>query len=173
MSYQKGWKIHSFIHGHRVWFHFLTFTRAPSCAPSGSHSAPCIRVFATFDRVRASAQVCTSAMDPALSEPLERGTHTMIHIIFIYLYNIPLAKKEQRTISSSQYFDLVTSLPQGGLSFIILYPWIQRDRLKTNSSEMKFCLKLNDSSIYLYIYIYYNTHFSWILILLYILVLLN
>ncbi|KAK7488680.1 hypothetical protein BaRGS_00020133 [Batillaria attramentaria] len=48
VSYQKGWKIHNFIHGHRVWTHFLTFTSA--------RSAPCIKVYATFDRVSASAQ---------------------------------------------------------------------------------------------------------------------
>ncbi|KAL8565137.1 hypothetical protein ACOMHN_003924 [Nucella lapillus] len=68
VSYQKGWKIHSFIHGHRVWFHYLTFSRAShgghtsssssAAASSSSHvsSAPCIKVFATFDRIRASAQ---------------------------------------------------------------------------------------------------------------------
>ncbi|KAK7103106.1 uncharacterized protein [Littorina saxatilis] len=63
VSYQKGWKIHSFVHGHRVWFHFLTFTRVPSSNHNGGHmstsgasSAPCIKVFASFNRVRASSQ---------------------------------------------------------------------------------------------------------------------
>ncbi|XP_076442058.1 uncharacterized protein LOC143281040 [Babylonia areolata] len=61
VSYQKGWKIHSFIHGHRVWFHFLTFSRASHSTQSlasnnGASSAPCIKVFATFDRIRASTQ---------------------------------------------------------------------------------------------------------------------
>lgn len=49
VGYQKGWKINSFIHGHRVWFHFLTFTQSPT--------APCIKVYAAFDKINASAQV--------------------------------------------------------------------------------------------------------------------
>ena len=91
VSYQKGWKIHSYMHGHRVWFHFLTFTRAPSGtaggAHSGAHSAPCIRVFATFDRVRASSQVCTatlwchwpSSLSASLATYMYTWTHTCMH----------------------------------------------------------------------------------------------
>ncbi|KAH9512463.1 hypothetical protein Btru_038475 [Bulinus truncatus] len=48
ISCQKGWKIDSFSHGHRIWFNFLTFPH--------NLNAPFIKVYAAFDRVKSSSQ---------------------------------------------------------------------------------------------------------------------
>ena len=93
VSYQKGWKIHSFIHGHRVWFHFLTFTSSSSTSPTTSNpsgsipagstsSAPCIKVFATFDRVRASAQVSSVETGPLSCEFVTIGSRVATNPCF-------------------------------------------------------------------------------------------
>ncbi|BFZ11970.1 hypothetical protein BsWGS_15008 [Bradybaena similaris] len=49
ISCQKGWKIDSYAHGHRVWFNFLTF-------PYNSH-APSIKVYAVFSVIHSKPQV--------------------------------------------------------------------------------------------------------------------
>ena len=49
ISNQKGWKIDSYAHGHRIWFSFLTFPH--------NINAPSIKVFAAFDRIASSSQV--------------------------------------------------------------------------------------------------------------------
>ncbi|KAI8788831.1 hypothetical protein BgiMline_008309 [Biomphalaria glabrata] len=48
ISCQKGWKIDSYAHGHRIWFNFLTFPH--------NLNAPSIKVYAAFDRVKSSSQ---------------------------------------------------------------------------------------------------------------------
>lgn len=48
ISCQKGWKIDSFAHGHRIWFNFLTFPH--------NLNAPSIKVYAVFDVVKSSSQ---------------------------------------------------------------------------------------------------------------------
>ncbi|CAG5132766.1 unnamed protein product, partial [Candidula unifasciata] len=48
ISCQKGWKIDSYAHGHRIWFNFLTF-------PYNSH-APSIKVYAVFSVVHSKPQ---------------------------------------------------------------------------------------------------------------------
>lgn len=49
ISCQKGWKIDSYAHGHRIWFNFLTFPH--------NLNAPSIKVYAVFNQVQSSAQV--------------------------------------------------------------------------------------------------------------------
>ncbi|RUS68671.1 hypothetical protein EGW08_023568, partial [Elysia chlorotica] len=48
ISCHKGWKIHSYAHGHRIWFNFLTFPH--------NVNAPSIKVYGVFDCVRSSSQ---------------------------------------------------------------------------------------------------------------------
>jgi len=139
ISNQKGWKIDSYAHGHRIWFSFLTFPH--------NINAPSIKVFAAFDRIASSSQALLQVLrDISQTCDWKPGVISVSHTHCLKSHEVPSTSrgglpsmpvqlgfphkadciKEERLLANDSKFSL--QYPD---------PWVDENVIPTMSVEFK------------------------------------
>ncbi|XP_046370005.1 uncharacterized protein LOC124144554 isoform X4 [Haliotis rufescens] len=85
VSCQKGWKIHCYVHDHRLWFHFLTIPNSNTAS---------LKVFAVFSKLRASSQsVLQLLKDVSMTCEWKPGVVATSYVRDVSSHDVPVKSK--------------------------------------------------------------------------------
>ncbi|XP_067681261.1 uncharacterized protein [Haliotis asinina] len=85
VSCQKGWKIHCYVHDHRLWFHFLTIPNSNTAS---------LKVFAVFSKLRASSQsVLQLLKDISMTCEWKPGVVATSYVRDVSSHDVPVKSK--------------------------------------------------------------------------------
>ncbi|XP_035825709.1 uncharacterized protein LOC101845400 isoform X2 [Aplysia californica] len=132
ISNQKGWKIDSYAHGHRIWFNFLTFPH--------NINAPSIKVFAAFDRIGASSQALLQVLkDISQSCDWKPGVISTSHTHNLKSHEVPSSSRGLPSmpvqVDCIKEERLVPLEPKFSLRYHD--PWVTENVIPTTSVEFK------------------------------------